>query len=218
MKHFLYIFNSSVKIIFLSQRSSPYLIMNKLSTIFHPAYSEKPDIMAIFHKWSTSEGVPFCLLNLGTEPENWYTFYHEEEDKLAISVLIFQNVLITDKSWTELTEMITFSETLIKKKKKQQAGQTKIFPFWRHQDSSFKFFNRKKAINCKFCQVTMRKISYLHLLSHSYLLQKYLCQEFQLHLHSNIWTITSWGILQHRLATEWCSVDGLTCCGQQTCL
>lgn len=51
--------------------------------------------------------------------------------------------------------------------------------------TSIKFFTRKKAINCKFCQVSMRKISYLHLLSCSYLLQKYLCQEFQLHLHSN---------------------------------
>lgn len=77
---------------------------------------------------------------------------------------------------------------------------------------SITFFNRKKGTNCKFCRVTMRKISCLHQLSHNDLLQKYLCQEFQLHLHNNICTITSWRTLQHRLAIEWCSVDGLTCC------
>lgn len=112
MKHFLYVCNSSVKIIFPSQCSSPHLIMNKLSMIFHPSYSEKPNIMSIFHKDSTSEGVLFYLLNLGMGPENWCTFYHED-DELAISVLIFQNVLITDKSWTIMTERITLSETLM---------------------------------------------------------------------------------------------------------
>lgn len=64
--------------------------------IFHPSYSEKPNIMPIFHKDSTSEGALFCLLNLGMGPENWCTFYHED-DELAIFVLVFQNVLITDQ-------------------------------------------------------------------------------------------------------------------------
>lgn len=114
MKHFLYVCNSSVKIIFLSQCSSPHLIMNKLSMIFHPSYSEKPNIMPIFHKDSTSEGVLFCFLNLGMGPENWCTFYHEDNE-LAIFVLVFQNVLITDQKLNnnDWKDHPTLSETLM---------------------------------------------------------------------------------------------------------
>lgn len=47
-------------------------------------------------KWE----VLFCLPNSGIRPENWYKKLYE----LAISVLLLENILVTDKGWNEMTE------------------------------------------------------------------------------------------------------------------